>query len=101
MPVSPPKPPTSSPSLTTPIVSEGILIKFSTSPNVGNILDADDDEGEEHRYQTLDNILVMDVVLVLAHHDVVQAELHSLGVEEPKSLKEVHGEPHWAMAVVI
>ena len=67
---------------------------LSADPN----LDADDDEEEEHRYRTLDNILGTDTVLGLAHCDAVETELHAISVEEPKSLKEADGDPNWATA---
>jgi hypothetical protein len=63
-----------------------------------NNLDADDDEDLEHRYRTLDNILGTDAVPGLAHRDI-EAELHAVSVEEPKSLKEADGDPNWVAAM--
>ena len=63
---------------------------LSDDPN----LDAADDEDVEHRYRRSDNILGMDAVPGLAHRDAVEAELHAVSVEEPKSLKEAGGDPN-------
>jgi len=62
-------------------------------------LDADDDEDVEHRYRTLDNVLGTDTVPGLAHRDTVEAELHAVSVEEPRSLKEAGGDPNWIAAM--
>lgn len=70
-----------------------ILIEFATPPSADDNLDTNDDEGEEHRYRTLDNILGTDAVPGLVHRDAVEAELHTVSVEEPKSLKEADGDP--------
>jgi hypothetical protein len=53
----------------------------------------------EHRYRTLDNVLGTDAVPGLAHHDTVEAELHAVSVEEPRSLKEADGDPNWVAAM--
>jgi len=58
-------------------------------------LDADDEEGVEHRYRTLDNILGLDAAPGLAHHHDVEAELHAVSMEEPRTLKEADGDPNW------
>jgi hypothetical protein len=62
-------------------------------------LDADDDEDVERRYRTLDNVLGTDAVPGLAHCDTVEVELHAMRVEEPRSLKEVDGDPNWVVAM--
>jgi hypothetical protein len=62
-------------------------------------LDADDDEDVEHRYRTLDNVMGTDAMPGLAHRDTVEAELHVVRVEEPRSLKEADGDPNWVAAM--
>jgi len=74
------------------------LIEFATPLSANPNLDADDDE-EEHRYRKLDNILGTDAVPGLANRDTVEAELHSVSVEEPRTLKEADGDPNWVAAM--
>ena len=69
-------------------------VEFATPLSDDPHLDADDDEDVEHRYRRLDNILETDAVPGLAHRDAVEAELHAVSVEEPKSLKEAGGDPY-------
>jgi hypothetical protein len=68
---------------------------LSNDPN----LDADDDEDVEHRYRRLDNILGTNAVPGMAHRDAVEAELHAVSVEEPRTLKEADGDPNWVAAI--
>lgn len=77
----------------------GSLIEFTTPLHDDPNLDADDDEEGEHRYQKLANILSTDSVPGLACRDIAEAELHTVSVEEPKSLKEADNDPHWAAAM--
>jgi hypothetical protein len=70
-------------------------IPDTTDPN----LDADDEEERQHRYRTLDNILGVDAAPGLMHHDVEEAELHNISVEEPKSFKNANGDPNWNAAM--
>jgi hypothetical protein len=93
---SPAAPTATSPRSATPIASAGTQIEFATPPSVDNNLDADDDEGVEHRYRTLDGILGADAVPGLAHRGTEEAELHAVSVEEPRTLKEADGDPNWA-----
>jgi len=76
-------------------------IEFATPLTTDPNLDADDDEGEVHRYRTLDNILGSDAAPGLAHRDDVEAELHNIShavtVEEPRSVKEAEGDPSWVV----
>lgn len=72
---------------------------FSTPLTTDPNLDADDDEGEEHRYRALDNILGSDTFPRLAHREVEEAELHAVSVEEPRTLKEADGDPNWVAAM--
>jgi len=53
----------------------------------------------EHRYQRLDNIIGSDAILGLADRDTVEAELHTVSVEEPRSLKEAGGDQNWIAAM--
>ena len=74
-------------------------VEFATPLSDDPHLDADDDEDVEHRYRRLDNILGTDAVPGLVHHDAVEAELHAVSVEEPKSLKEASDDPNWIAAM--
>jgi hypothetical protein len=60
---------------------------LTTDPN----LDADDDEGKVHRYQTLDNILGSDAAPGMEHRDDVEAELHS--ISHAVTVEEAEGDP--------
>jgi len=77
-------------------------IEFATPLANNSNLDAYD-EGEPHRYRTLDNVLGTDAVPGLAHRDTAEAELHAvshaMSVEEPRSLKEADGDPNWVAAM--
>jgi len=78
----------------TPSAPTGAQVEFVTPLTTDHNLDADDDEDVEHRYRTLDNVLGTDTVPGLAHCDTVEAELHAVSVEEPRSLKEADGDPN-------
>jgi hypothetical protein len=77
----------------------GKQIEFATPLRSDPNLDADDDEGLEHRYRTLDNILGTNTVPGRIEHDTEEAELHAVSVEEPKGLKEADGDPNWVTAM--
>jgi hypothetical protein len=86
-----------SPPPITPLGAGG-RIEFATPLTTDPNLDADDDEEREHRYRTLDNILGSDAAPGPVR-GVEEAELHSVSVEEPQSLKEADGDPNWAAAM--
>ena len=92
-------PSTPCPSLITPSVPAGTQLEFATPLSGNPNLDADDDEDQEHRYRTLDNILGTNTVPGRMELDTEEGELHAVSVEEPKSLKEADGDPNWVAAM--
>jgi len=90
---------TGTPSPHAPIPPTGRQVEFATPLSNDPNLDADDDEDVEHRYRRLDNILGTDAVPGMAHRDAVEAELHAVSVEEPRTLKEADGDPNWVAAM--
>jgi hypothetical protein len=68
-------------------------IKFAMPLSTDPSFDADD--VGELRYRTLDNIHSVGAVPGLVHHDEEEAELHTVSVEEPRTLKEADGDPNW------
>jgi len=65
----------------------GTQVEFATPLSDDPNLDADDDEDMAHRYRRLDNILGSGAGPGLADRDTVEAELHSVSVEEPKAIQ--------------
>jgi len=99
----PPMAPSATASAPSTPQAPGTRIEFATPLTTDPNLDADDDEEAEHRYRMLENILGSDAAPGLAHHDAVEAELHTVShavsVEEPRSIKEAEADPNWVGAM--
>ena len=58
------------------------------------------DEGRrELQYRMLDNIHSVGAAPGLVQHDVEEAELHTVSMEEPRTLKEADSDPNWVAAM--
>jgi hypothetical protein len=77
----------------------GPHIEFATPLTTDLNFDADDKGKRELLYRTLDNIHIVGATPGLVHHDVEEAELYVVSVEEPRTLKEADGDPNWVVVM--
>jgi hypothetical protein len=99
---STPTSPSTAPRVVTPrpaTPATGPHIEFATPLTIDLNFNVDDKGKRELRYQTLDNIHIVGAGPGLVHHDVEEAELHAVSVEEPRTLKEANGDPNWVVAM--
>jgi hypothetical protein len=76
----------------------GPRIEFATPLTTD--LNFDADEGKrELRYRMLDNIHSVGAAPGLVHHNIEEAELHTVSMEEPRTLEEADGDPNWVAAM--